>query len=95
MKLLVFSLFILDIETYQEYRKQILPVMKRHNVEVLHEYSINAVLNSQEADQQVNRLAVFSFPDDESKDIFFNDPEYQAAKPLLLESTKNVTVIHK
>ena len=95
MKLLIFSLMIIDAGTYQEYRNQIKPVMERYGITVKYEYTINSVLNSDQLEDQVNRLAVFEYPDQFNIDTFFNDPDYQKAKPLLLASSENVTVIFK
>lgn len=95
MKLLIFSLLIMDSDIYQEYRDKIKPVMTRYGVSVQYEYTIDSVLSSELPEDKVNRLAVFSYADDFDIDTFFNDPEYQKAKPLLLTSSKNVTVILK
>lgn len=95
MKLLIFSLMIMDASTYQAYRNQIKPVMERHGITVKYEYTIDAVLSSQQPEDQVNRLAVFEYSESFNIDTFFNDPDYQKAKPLLLASSKNLTVILK
>jgi len=95
MKLLIFSLMIIDASMYQEYRNQIKPVMERHGITVKYEYTIDSVISSQQPEDRVNRLAVFEYSDQFNIDTFFNDPEYQNAKPLLLASSENVTVILK
>ncbi len=84
---LVFVLKITDEALYREYRNQIKPLMQKLNIVVLKEYSISKVLHNKHEKEAVNLLAMFGFPSQESKALFFSSPVYLKAKPLFSEST--------
>lgn len=89
MSNLMFGLTITDMKTYQLYRSKIEPIMSRLGIQILEEYEIKNVLKSTSGSSHINRVAVFSFPNESVKQVFFNDPEYIAAKPLFDISTSN------
>ena len=89
MEKLVFALKVTDEKMYQTYRNAIAPIMARLNIQVIKEYNIAEVLHSDHQQDQVSRLAVFGFPTNNSKLVFFNDPDYLKAKSLFNASTAN------
>jgi len=86
---LVFALKITDEEKYRAYRNKIKPLMNKLGVVVLKEYKISKVVHSEDEKESVNMLAMFGFPDEETKQNFFSSEVYQEAKPLFTESTRN------
>ncbi len=86
---LVFVLKITDEALYREYRNKIKPLMNKLNIVVLKEYRISEVLHNKDEKEAVNLLAIFAFPDQESKAWFFSSEIYQEAKLLFDESTRH------
>lgn len=86
---LVFVLNVTDARKYQEYRDKIKPLMQELNIIVLNEYRIAQVVHSDLQKDQVNLLAMFSFPDEKAKNAFFSSAVYQDAKILFDASTEN------
>ncbi|VAX26450.1 hypothetical protein MNBD_NITROSPIRAE01-476 [hydrothermal vent metagenome] len=84
---LVFVLKVTDEKKYREYRNKIEPLMQQLNIVVLKEYRISKVLHSANEKEAVNLLAIFGFPNQESKARFFSNPVYLEAKQLFAEST--------
>jgi len=87
MMKLVFVLKITDETKYRAYRNKIKPLMQQLNIVVLKEYRISTVVHSKEEKEAVNLLAIFGFPNRESKTLFFSNPVYEEAKQLFAEST--------
>jgi len=86
---LVFVLKITDEEKYLEYRNKIKPLMNELDIVVLKEYRISKVVHSDSEKESVNMLAMFGFPNQETKVRFFSSDVYQEAKLLFSESTMN------
>jgi len=84
---LVFVLKVTDEALYLEYRNKIKPLMQQLNIVVLKEYRISKVVHSSDEKEAVNLLAIFGFPNQESKARFFSNPVYLEAKQLFDEST--------
>jgi len=84
-----FVLKITDENKYLEYRNKIKPLMNTLNIVVLKEYRISTVVHSDDETENVNLMAMFAFPDLETKENFFASDVYQDAKQLFNESTTN------
>ncbi len=89
MTKLVFVLKITDEKKYRGYRNQIEPLMNKLGIVILKEYRISKVVHSDAEKDSVNMLAMFGFPDSETKKIFFSSEVYQKAKVMFTESTTN------
>lgn len=86
---LVFALKITDEEKYREYRNKIKPLMSQLDIVVLKEYRISKTVHSNDEKESVNMLAMFGFPNLETKEKFFSSDIYQRVKLLFAESTTN------
>ena len=88
---LIFALKVNNPDIYARYRAAIAPVMEKLGGTVTKEYDIAGALHSDAQEEDVTKIAMFTFPDKASLEAFFSDPVYQAAKPHLLASTSNIS----
>ena len=68
-----------DPSAYQRYQAEVPALISRHGGECLVRGGNYEVL---EGDWKPNRLLLFQFPDKESVQAFFSDPEYQPLKEI-------------
>jgi uncharacterized protein (DUF1330 family) len=89
---LVFALKITDEIVYAAYRAAIKPLLDELGVQILNEYRISEVIHSKEATDEVDIVAMFGFPSEESKKLFFSSETYKNAKRnFFYKSTANFT----
>jgi uncharacterized protein (DUF1330 family) len=74
----VMGLRVIDHERYSQYRQLIAPLMFRYGGRFLFDFDVSRDLIS--PDRQINRVFAARFPDPDTKDRFFNDPEYRAIR---------------
>ena len=78
---------------YHEYRKAMYPILKEYGGEFRFDFRIAEVLKSSSSDP-VNRVFAINFPDQQSREQFFNDPRYMAAKERYFEvSVSSITIL--
>ncbi|TLX45337.1 DUF1330 domain-containing protein [Pseudoalteromonas phenolica] len=80
-------------EIYDQYRAAMKPILNRFGGEFGYDFKVSEVLKSEEY-TEINRVFTIRFSDEQSKDAFFNNDEYQLAKQLFFETSVNqVTII--
>ena len=73
------ALHVTDETMYQEYRKEMSPILESYNGGFRYDFKISEVLKS-ETENKINRVFIIYFPDKETSVKFFNDPEYLKVK---------------
>jgi uncharacterized protein (DUF1330 family) len=75
------NLEVKDSTAYERYKNEVPAMVRKHGGEYLVRGGKCEVI---EGDWQPQRLVLFRFPDMQSIQAFFNDPEYQPLKELRL-----------
>ena len=87
------ALLVTDRDKYAKYRTEIAPLLQESGAAFRYDFEIAKTLKS-EASHEINRVFVLCFPDRESKEGFFANPEYKAIRARLFErSVQAATVI--
>jgi uncharacterized protein (DUF1330 family) len=87
------GLFVADHEKYAQYRAEIAPLLEAAGGGFRYDFEIARTLKSETLDE-INRLFVIRFPDRDTKDRFFADPQYVAIRSRLFDkAVKSKTVI--
>jgi uncharacterized protein (DUF1330 family) len=73
------GLHVTDSESYSTYRAAMTPLLEAVGGSFRYDFSIAETLAGVTV-PPINRLFVISFPDEATKDAFFTDPDYLAAK---------------
>jgi uncharacterized protein (DUF1330 family) len=71
------GLHVTDDESYDRYRAAMTPLLEARGGFFRVDYRVAEVLKGEEG---VNRVFIISFPDEATKDAFFADPAYVAAR---------------
>ena len=79
------GLHVTDEESYTNYRAAMTPLLEAAGGEFRYDFTIDKMLKGS-ATPPINRLFVISFPDEVTKESFFGDPRYVAAKQEHFES---------
>lgn len=79
-----------DSSAYERYKSEVPALIRKHGGEYLARGGECQVL---EGDWQPTRLVLFRFPDRESVQAFFDDPEYQPLKSLRHRAAKSDIVV--
>ena len=82
---MVVNLDIKDKDTYLKYEKGFFPMLKKHGGEFI-TYDDN-VINVEGDNDVKGRVIIFSFPNEEAADKWYNDPEYQEISKFRREAT--------
>lgn len=87
------GLEVVDDKGYNQYRQAMRPVLERFNGEFGYDFKVAEVLKAEE-NTAINRVFTIRFPDEQTKEQFFADPQYQAAKLTFFEiSVASTTLI--
>jgi uncharacterized protein (DUF1330 family) len=87
------GLQVMNDGLYQSYRDAMTPILKRYGGGFRYDFKIQEVLQS-EAAHPINRVFLMAFNNLESKNGFFNDPEYKAVRQKFFDpSVSKSTVI--
>ncbi len=87
------GLNIIEEESYNLYRKEIMPILSRYGGGFGYDFKISEVLKSG-AEEPINRVFTIFFPNKDSKNSFFSNDEYLRIKQRHFEkSVSNTTII--
>ncbi len=73
------GLFVTDETAYEAYRAAMKPILTRYGGAFQFDFRVNETLLSQ-ATHPINRVFIIRFPDEQSHNAFFSDPEYVAVR---------------
>ncbi len=88
----VVGLNVVDEDLYAKYRSAMTPILTAHGGNFGYEFKIDKVLKSLSSDP-INRVFTIFFPDKQTADKFFANPEYAKAKETYFESAVTSTTI--
>ncbi|MEP5611173.1 MAG: DUF1330 domain-containing protein [Cyclobacteriaceae bacterium] len=86
------GLNVIDDEKYQEYREAMRPILSDFGGDFGYDFKIAEVLRSATADT-INRVFTINFPDKETMEAFFSNPEYLKAKEQFFEQSVESTTL--
>ena len=86
------GLHVSDSATYAKYRAAMTPMLEAVGGYFRYDFTIAEVLKGED-EQPINRLFIISFPDVATKEAFFQDPAYGAAKTRFF--TKSVAMVNQ
>jgi uncharacterized protein (DUF1330 family) len=87
---LIVDVDVKNPSVFEKYKTEVPALIRKHGGEYLVRGGNYRVL---EGDWQPSRLILFRFPDKESVDAFFSDPEYQPLKELRRHVAKTNMVV--
>ena len=76
---IVIGLNVTDEERYTRYRAGMTPILTEHGGSFRYDFRVGEVLKA-ERNERINRLFVLSFPDSQTKERFFANPDYLAVR---------------
>ena len=79
-------------DIYDQYRAAMKPILNRFGGEFGYDFKVSEVLKGEE-NTEINRVFTIRFSDEQSKDAFFNNDEYQLAKQQFFETSVNQATI--
>ncbi|MGY5452845.1 DUF1330 domain-containing protein [Agarivorans sp. MS3-6] len=89
----IIGLDVINDEQYQQYRKNMMPILHSFGGSFGYDFKIAEVLKSK-TDDSINRVFTIEFPDKQTMERFFNDSAYLAVKKQYFQdSVKSVTTI--
>jgi len=87
------GLDVCNDKVYQDYRAAMTPILIAYQGSFGYDFRVSQVLKSQ-GDENINRVFTLRFPDEATKERFFNDCDYLAVKQQYFEkSVRQTTVI--
>ncbi len=86
------GLHVEDHEGYENYRKEMKPILSRYGGRFGYDFIVSEVLKS-ETEKPINRVFTISFQDEASKDGFFADESYLDVRKRFLEKSVTDTTI--
>lgn len=90
---MVVGLNIINDELYSDYRKEMKPLLERHQGGFRYDFKISEVLKNEEG-RPINRVFVIYFGNKEQMERFFSHPDYQEIKKKYFEaSVKDTTIL--
>jgi uncharacterized protein (DUF1330 family) len=87
---LIANLHIRDAEAFEEYRKQVVPLIARHGGRYLVR---GGELRTLEGDPRFERLVVLEFPTLADAQRFYDSPEYRPVRELRFSSATSEVVL--
>jgi uncharacterized protein (DUF1330 family) len=88
---MIADIAVKDPSAYEQYKAEVPALIRKHGGEYLVRGGNCQIL---EGDWRPNRLVLFRFPDKESVEAFYSDPEYQQLKNLRGRVAKaNIVVV--
>lgn len=89
------GLNVVDDELYQKYRNGMTPILKSYGGGFSYDFAVSNVLISQ-TENKINRVFTIYFPDEETSERFFSDPDYLEIKKAFFErAVESTTIISK
>lgn len=79
-------------DMYTQYRAAMMPIFKTYGGGFRYDFKIAEVLKK-ETENLINRVFIIYFPDSESKDKFFADPDYKMTKEKFFVNSVIATTI--
>lgn len=87
------GLNVLDDRLYQEYRKEMKPILVTYGGGFSYDFKVAEMLQS-EVDTEINRVFTIFFQDSDAMDGFFSDPDYLKVKQQFFDkSVGSMTII--
>ena len=87
------GLEVIDDQSYDNYRKEMIPLLEQHGGGFNFDFKISEVLKSQ-TDNNINRVFTIYFSNEESMNSFFNNGKYLEIKKTHFEgAVKSTTII--
>jgi uncharacterized protein (DUF1330 family) len=89
----IMGLNVFDDEIYQQYRENMLPILKAYGGEFGFDFKVSKVLKSK-TQAPINRVFTLDFPSREKMDAFFTDSSYLEVRSKYFDNSVNsVTTI--
>jgi uncharacterized protein (DUF1330 family) len=89
----IMGLEVFDDEVYQQYRENMIPILKTFGGSFGFDFKVSDVLISK-TEKPINRVFTIDFPSKEMMDGFFTDPAYlKVREEYFNNSVKSVTTI--
>ena len=89
----IMGLEVIDDEIYQQYRENMIPILKTFGGSFGFDFIVSNVLKSK-TEEPINRVFTIDFPSQEMMDKFFSDASYLEVKDKYFKySVKSVTTI--
>lgn len=86
------GLNVTDDASYQKYREGMTPILKSFGGGFNYDFKVSEVLITQ-TQNKINRVFTIFFPDKETSERFFSDPEYLEIKKAYFEKAVESTTI--
>ncbi|MCZ7603995.1 MAG: DUF1330 domain-containing protein [Melioribacteraceae bacterium] len=86
------GLNVTDDASYQKYREGMTPILKSYGGGFNYDFKVSEVLITQ-SQNKINRVFTLFFPDKETSERFFSDPEYLEVKKAYFEKAVESTTI--
>ncbi|RJP59727.1 MAG: DUF1330 domain-containing protein [Ignavibacteriales bacterium] len=86
------GLNLIDEVMYQKYREGMTPILKSFGGGFNYDFKVSEVLITQ-SQNKINRVFTLFFPDKETSERFFSDPEYLEIKKAYFEKAVESTTI--
>lgn len=86
------GLNVTDDASYQKYREGMTPILKSYGGGFNYDFKVSEVLITQ-SQNKINRVFTLFFPDKETSERFFSDPEYLEIKKAYFEKAVESTTI--
>lgn len=86
------GLNLIDEVMYQKYREGMTPILKSFGGGFNYDFKVSEVLITQ-SQNKINRVFTLFFPDKETSERFFSDPEYLEVKKAYFEKAVESTTI--
>jgi uncharacterized protein (DUF1330 family) len=80
------GLFVTDETVYEAYRAAMKPILARYGGAFQFDFRVADTLLSQTT-HPINRVFIIRFPDEQSHNAFFSDPEYVAVRTQLFNAS--------
>ncbi|MGK3969180.1 DUF1330 domain-containing protein [Sorangium sp. So ce118] len=87
---LLMGLQVTDEAAYDGYRARMTPILSTYGGAFGHDFVVARVLKG---DARINRVFTIVFPDRATRERFFADPEYRAARAELFEPAVAATIV--
>ena len=86
------GLNVIDDDNYQQYRKNMIPILESYNGSFGYDFKVSEMLMSETSDV-INRLFTIRFSDKEKMEAFFLDTNYKSVKEKYFEKSVESTTI--
>ena len=83
---------VVDDKAYQEYRQQMVPILKSYGGEFGYDFKVSEVLKSS-TERPINRVFTIYFSNEDAMNSFFSNPEYLKIKQRYFEKSVTATTV--